>query len=215
MTLSNRRVRMALTVLTAAGLTTASACTSATTTPKDVRSEPAATATAISTATATPTASSQDATYLRQAHQSNLAEIAAGQTAEQKGNSAAVRALGQRLVTDHTALDQSLRQVATRLGVSLPATPDARQQMLAQQYATATGEAFDRLFVSTQIDGHAQAMQAGNTELSRGTSDTVKLAARSAAPVMSAHAGLLKQAADALGIPDDMSSPSPGPSPSS
>jgi predicted outer membrane protein len=151
----------------------------------------------------------QDRAYLQQAHQTNLAEIAAGTMAEQKGNSAAVKDLGKRLVTDHTNLDQTLQKAASAEGVELPTSPNAQQQTLAQQYGTATGSAFDRLFVTTQLTGHMQAMQAGQTEIADGMASPVKLAARAAAPIVAAHAALLDQTAKALNLP---LAPSPSPS---
>src|SRR3954466_9654806 len=55
------------------------------------------------TAAAQPTA--QDSGWIVVAHQSNLTEIAAGQAAQAKASSAAVRDLGQMFVQDHTAMD--------------------------------------------------------------------------------------------------------------
>jgi putative membrane protein len=61
--------------------------------------------------------SAQDTRFLRAAHQSNLAEIATGQLAQQKATNPTVRDLGARFVTDHTPLDQALQQTAAALGV--------------------------------------------------------------------------------------------------
>jgi putative membrane protein len=192
-------IAAALCALTVAGCVNGSAPT------KTRTAEPSGPASALQ---ANPI-SSQDQTYLQQAHQTNLAEIAAGTVAEQKGTSAEVRALGKRLVTDHSNLDQALQKVASSEGVALPATPNTQQQALARQYAAATGSAFDRLFITTQLAGHMQAMQAGQTEIDQGMAAPVKGAAQAAAPVIAAHTSLLNQAAKALGIPV---APSPSPS---
>lgn len=98
--------------------------------------------------------SSQDATWLKAAHQYNLTEISAGQAAQSHAASATVRNLGQMFVTDHTAGDAQLRTVAAQLGVTLPATPDATQQQQLAQASAATGTAFDALFLSSQTSGH-------------------------------------------------------------
>jgi len=160
---------------------------------------------------ASSSGSSQDAQYVMQAHQSNLAEIAAGQLAQQKGTSQAVKDLGARFVADHTTLDQSLQQVASKLGLSLPSAPNTEQQALAQQYTAASGPAFDTLFVTTQMAAHMKTMQAGQAELSSGTDATVKAAAQNAAPVIASHGTMLDQAAQSLGLPNRMASGSPSP----
>jgi predicted outer membrane protein len=138
---------------------------------------------------------------LIQAHQINVAEISAGGLARQKGASAIVRDLGTRLVTDHMKLDQTLKATATAQGVELPEALTSQQQALAAQYANASGSAFDRLFVTTQAAGHAQAMQATQAEIAAGKDSTVVAIARSALPVIESHMSLLEQAAGSLHVP--------------
>lgn len=131
--------------------------------------------------------SSQDATWLKAAHQYNLTEISAGQAAQSHAASATVRNLGQMFVTDHTAGDAQLRTVAAQLGVTLPATPDATQQQQLAQASAATGTAFDALFLSSQTSGHRQALAAGTTEISSGQDSAVLALARATAPVVQHH----------------------------
>jgi putative membrane protein len=90
--------------------------------------------------------SQQDTAFLQAAHQSNLAEIAGGTLAQQKGQSQQVKDLGARFVTDHTNLDNSLKQAAQALGVTLPDAPDADQQAVAARYQATSGTAFDTLW---------------------------------------------------------------------
>ncbi len=145
--------------------------------------------------------SSQDSTYLKAAHQSNLAEIAGGKLAQQKGDSQQVKDLGARFVTDHTTLDSALQKTASALGVDLPSAPNAAQRALAKQYQAASGSSFDALFVSTQMDAHMAAMKLGQTEIAQGSDPSVVNAAKSAAPVIAKHHTLLRDAASALGLP--------------
>jgi putative membrane protein len=145
--------------------------------------------------------SSQDSSYLKAAHQGNLAEIAGGQLAQQKASSQEVKDLGARFVADHTKLDAALQSTASALNVTLPSAPNPQQQALAARYRAASGSAFDTLFVSTQTDAHMGAMQLGQTEIAQGSDPQVKKAAQSAAPVIAAHQRLLSEAARALGIP--------------
>jgi putative membrane protein len=146
--------------------------------------------------------SDQDAAYLKAAHQSNLAEIAGGRIAQQKGNSQQVKDLGARFVADHTKLDASLRQTASALNVDLPSKPNAQQQAVAAKYGATSGSGFDSLFVSTQMDAHMAAMNLGQQELSAGADDQAKKVARSAAPVIASHHRALEDAARSLGVPD-------------
>jgi putative membrane protein len=148
--------------------------------------------------------SSQDSTYLKAAHQSNLAEIAGGTLAQQKGDSQQVKDLGARFVTDHTKLDAALKDTASALGVDLPSAPNAAQRALAARYQAASGSSFDALFVSTQMDAHMAAMKLGQTEIAQGSDSSVVKAAQSAAPVIAQHHTLLRDAASALGLPSSV-----------
>jgi putative membrane protein len=145
--------------------------------------------------------SSQDSTYLKAAHQSNLAEIAGGKLAQQKGDSQQVKDLGARFVTDHTKLDSALQDTASALGVDLPSAPNSAQQALAKRYQAASGSSFDALFVSTQMDAHMAAMTLGQKEIDQGSDSSVVKAAQSAAPIIAKHHTLLRDAASDLGLP--------------
>jgi putative membrane protein len=148
--------------------------------------------------------SDQDAAYLRSAHQSNLAEIAGGELAQQKGNSQQVKDLGARFVADHRKLDAAVTKIASALDVDLPSAPNDRQQALAARYRAASGEQFDTLFVATQMDAHMAAMAAGQKEIADGSDEQVVNGARSAAPVIAAHHELLDDAARDLGVPSSI-----------
>lgn len=146
--------------------------------------------------------SDQDTTYLRAAHQSNLAEIAGGTIAQQKAEDQQVKDLGARFVADHTKLDTALKQTASALGVTLPSAPNAEQQALAARYRAASDEQFDALFIATQMDAHMKAMRLGETEIADGTDAEAKKAAQNAAPVIASHHNALEAAARDLGVPD-------------
>lgn len=148
--------------------------------------------------------SSQDSTYLKAAHQSNLAEIAGGKIAQQKGTSKQVKDLATRFITDHTKLDAALTKTAAGLDVTLPDAPNAEQQAVAARYQATSGQQFDTLYISTQMTAHMKAMALGETEVANGTDAQAKKAATDAAPVVASHHSALEAAARDLGVPDSI-----------
>jgi putative membrane protein len=130
--------------------------------------------------------SSQDATWLVVAHQSNLTEIAAGQAA-QKSSSAAIRDLGAMFIKDHTTLDASLKTVANKYGVKLPSAPSPAQQATLKSVAAKSGAAFNSAWITTQIAGHRATAAATNTELAKGSNADVLKLARTSSPVVAHH----------------------------
>ncbi|PZF99357.1 DUF4142 domain-containing protein [Micromonospora deserti] len=145
--------------------------------------------------------SQQDTQYLQAIHQVNLFEITAGELAQQKGQNQGVKDLGEMFRTDHTQLDQTVQQTASQLGVELPSEPTADQQSVIDQLNSASGEEFDRLWVTSQLAGHVQAIQATQTEISQGSEQSVVQLAQTALPTLQAHYDELVALAEELGIP--------------
>lgn len=140
---------------------------------------------AASAASAAP--SNQDSTWMVAAHQSNLAEIAAGQVAQQQASSQSVKDTATMFIQMHTTLDASLTSGAATLGVTLPKAPSPAQQASLAQVKTQTGTAFDTAWVAQQIAGHRDALSGTQTEVSSGSDAAVLKLANTTLPVVQQH----------------------------
>ncbi|WP_181794457.1 DUF4142 domain-containing protein [Streptomyces sp. WELS2] len=152
---------------------------------------------ALATATATPataaTPGGKDTNFLQAIHQSNLAEIAAGQDARTHATTACVKRVAAVLVRDHTKLDAQGRMLARNKGVSLPAAPTAAQQrQLAAVKAHAGTSAYDPAWLKAQAEGHTQALKLIDNEISSGTDAKVRAAARAARPIVAEHLAMVR-----------------------
>lgn len=136
----------------------------------------------------------QDRTWLKAAHQANLAEITAGEIARQQGTTAEIRSLGQMITRDHVALDERLKQVAAGLGVEIPRSPSAEQQMTADQLKHSSGRSFDNQWLIAMARAHEKAIAATRTEISMGSADEVKTLAKTALPELEKHLATVKAA---------------------
>ncbi len=170
----------------------------------------AAGALALAAGPAAAAPSQQDQEWLVAAHQSNLAEIAAGQAALQQATTPAVREHGQMLIDDHTRLDAALTPVAQQLGVTLPGEPSEAQQQALAAVTAQQGAAFDRAWVESQIAGHRATLAAGQQELAAGTEQAVKDLAAASAPVVQGHLDGLLAVAQELGVPTSVPAGSGG-----
>ncbi|MGW1074762.1 DUF4142 domain-containing protein [Streptomyces sp. NPDC002537] len=92
--------------------------------------------------------SALDRDFVERVRLAGLWELPAGQQAEQRGTTAAVRRAGEHLVEGHTVLDRHVRDVAARLGVDLPSRPNAQQQRWLARLDAAHGAAYDREFTN-------------------------------------------------------------------
>ncbi|MEU9825826.1 DUF4142 domain-containing protein [Micromonospora chersina] len=157
--------------------------------------------------------STQDTQYLQAVHQVNLFEITAGNLAQQKGQNQQVKDLGKMFVTDHTQLDQTVQSTAQQLNVQLPSDPTADQQQVLDRLNNLSGAEFDKAWVTAQLAGHVQAIQATQTEISQGSEQSVVQIAQDALPVLQAHYDALVALAQTLGVPVPQTSGSGTPSP--
>lgn len=142
---------------------------------------------------ANPQVSSQDRSWLIAAHQGNLAEIASGNLAAEKGHTDAVHNAGRMLTRDHAELDSKLRPVARELGVKLPTRPNAEQQQEAKEFKSLSGTQFDQTWTHTEADGHVKTIELTEREIQSGAVPQVKQLAQSALPVLKKHLNTLQQ----------------------
>ena len=138
--------------------------------------------------------SPQDRAWLIAAHQTNLAEIAAGDLAAQSGHTESVRNAGRMLADEHRALDAKLQPLAKQLGVKLPDHPNAQQKAEMQRFQRESGMQFDRTWAHIEGDGHVLAIESTVNETLRGSSPQVKQLAAAAVPVLKKHLKVLRQA---------------------
>ncbi|MDN0197358.1 DUF4142 domain-containing protein [Streptomyces sp. S.PNR 29] len=92
--------------------------------------------------------SALDQDFLTKVRLAGLWELPAGQQAQQKGTTEAVRTAGQHLVEGHTYLDQRVRNVASRLGVALPNEAGEQQKEWLGTLDAAQGADYDRKFAN-------------------------------------------------------------------
>lgn len=135
-----------------------------------------------------------DHAWLAAAHQANLAEIQVGELAKKKGGTAAVRAAGAMLVTDHTASDTKVTRVAKELKVALPASVAPGDADAASRLSNETGPAFDHDFLATMRTGHQKVIALTRTEIAQGTVPQIKSLAQSTLPVLRKHLEELRKA---------------------
>jgi putative membrane protein len=141
--------------------------------------------------------SEQDSAWMAAAHQSNLSEIAAGNAAGAQATSETVRELGRMFVAMHTQLDADLTAAATQLGVTLPDAPTPAQQQTLASVQAQQRAAFDSAWLTAQVAGHREALQATQTEQQTGVDQQVLGLADAAEPVVAQHLTALEAAVSA------------------
>lgn len=89
-----------------------------------------------------------DRDFVTKVRLAGLWELPAGELAERKGTTGAVRTAGKHLVDGHTTLDTHDRVVATQLGLPLPNEPNEQQEQWLATLRASQGQDFDREFAN-------------------------------------------------------------------
>ncbi len=95
----------------------------------------------------------------------NQVDIDAGKLAESKAQSADVKAFAERMVTDHTAVNKSAKQLVQKLQVTPEpnATSESLQKGGDQNLATLkklSGAAFDKAYIDHEVTYHEAVLNA-------------------------------------------------------
>ena len=90
------------------------------------------------------------------------AEIKLGQLAAERAANPEVKQFGRRMVADHQKASAELKQVASKMSVTLPAQPDEKQQELADRLSKLKGAEFDREYMKAMVDGHEELRRSSN-----------------------------------------------------
>ncbi len=155
----------------------------------------ALTALPVASGMAAATLSAQDQTFIQQAALGGLSEVQAGQLAESKAQTPAVKQFGQHMIADHTPNNQELATLATQKGVTAPTKLDAFHAQQAASLQIQTGAAFDKAYIADEIAGHQQMAQLMQDEIASGTDPDLKAFAQKTMPVVQEHLTMAQQLA--------------------
>ena len=142
----------------------------------------------------------QDKMFLHKAAEGGMAEIQLGQLAAQKGGSDVVKQFGQKMVEDHTRLNDQLKPIAASLGVAEPKQLSKTDQAEYDKLNSVSGDAFDNEYITTMVKDHRKDLHEFRNEQSATTNPDLKMAVAQAEQVISQHLSMIESIAQQKGI---------------
>ena len=136
-----------------------------------------------------------DTMFMREAAAASLAEIQAGRIALDKGSSAQVKQLAQRIIDDHTKANDQLMSIAQRKQVTLPAAPTPMQKREADHLSTLSGASFDQAYAKAMVKDHRKAIKLFGMESRNGSDADLKQFASTTLPALKQHLQMAEQVA--------------------
>ena len=133
------------------------------------------------------------ASFVMNAAQSDMYEIAAGKMAASKATSADLKKFGTMMVEAHTATTAGLKAAIAKGGVKVtpPTAPDAEHQAMLDELKAKTGADFDATYLAQQRTAHTKALSLMQEYAASGDNDALKAFAADTAPKVQSHLDML------------------------
>jgi putative membrane protein len=131
--------------------------------------------------------SAQDRDFVKRAAIGGMAEVEEGKLATQHAQSDAVKNFGQQMVTDHTKINADLQAIASRIGVTPPATLDKEHAAMLQRLGKLSGPQFDRSYMQDQVSEHRKTISLFEKEDKSGQNAELKTFATNTLPTLRRH----------------------------
>lgn len=144
--------------------------------------------------------SNNDASFFKHAAEGGMAEVNAGNLAQEKGSSQAVKDFGAMMVKDHSAANEKLKSLAAAQGIKLPTSPSLAQQASAKELKMKSGDSFDKSYIKNQIKAHEQTVALFQKEIDSGKNASAQQFASATLPTIQMHLSKINQIAAAAGI---------------
>lgn len=123
--------------------------------------------------------------FMKQAMQSDMAEIQMGKLAQEKGADQQVKDFGQTLVNDHQQNLDKAKSLAQTIGMTPPDSVSAEQKATYNKLSKLSGRQFDREFAQHMVQDHKKDI----TEFERESKKSGDVAnfAQDTLPVLKKH----------------------------
>ncbi|MGA8597574.1 MAG: DUF4142 domain-containing protein [Bryobacteraceae bacterium] len=133
-----------------------------------------------------------DKKFIKEAAMGGIAEVELGKIAEQKASSDQVKQFAQKMVTDHTKVNDQLKQIASQANVTIPDQLGKKFQSRIEKLNKLSGADFDKAYIKDQLKDHKEDVSAFQSESQNGTIPTVQQFASQTLPTLEQHLELAK-----------------------
>jgi putative membrane protein len=137
--------------------------------------------------------------FIRHAASANLMEIRLGQLAQSRASNEAVKQFGQRMVTDHTQMQNQLTATATQNGQTFTPSLDSQHQQEISSVERMSGQDFDRAYMNLMIRGHQQDVNEFQSRSRSASSAQIRNLASFNLPMLQQHLSLAVQVGNQVG----------------
>lgn len=128
-----------------------------------------------------------DASFYKHIAEGGIAEVDAGNLAEEKATDPKVKDFAGMMVKDHTAANDKLKALADSKGIKLPTSASVAQMATEAKLKVLSGQTFDDSYIKGQVKAHQQTIALLKKEIASGQDADAKSFAQSILPTVRSH----------------------------
>jgi putative membrane protein len=151
-----------------------------------------ATGAAVGATSAATMGSHDTGAFVSNASQSDLYEIEAAKIAQTRSKNPDIKAFAKQMITDHTALMNSMKPLAQAAGQTPADKLDQRRQGFIDNLKSASDADFDKTYVDQQVAAHEEALSLMQGYAKDGSDAGLKGGASKAIPKVQMHLDKIK-----------------------
>jgi len=142
----------------------------------------------------------KDKKFVHKAAEGGMAEIQLSQLALQKAGSDDVKQFAQKMVDDHTMLNDSMKPIADQMGVKVPTKLAKKDQAEYDKLNGMSGDAFDKEYLAYMVKDHHKDLREFRQEDATAGDPALKTAVDKGTSVIQEHTQMVEQLAKSKGV---------------
>ncbi len=136
----------------------------------------------------------RDNDFAMAAADGGMAEVEFSRLAQNKGTAASVKDLANMMVKDHTAANNELKAMATKMGLSLPTALSERNKQKHDNLSNMSGAEFDEAYTDIMLKDHNATIALFEGQASGGMNAEMKAWAAGKLPALKHHLEMVNSA---------------------
>jgi putative membrane protein len=145
------------------------------------------------------TEKSADHSFVMKAAEGGMAEVELGKLAASKGSSEQVKQFGQKMVDDHSKVNDELKTLAQNKNITLPTDLNSKDKSTKKKLEKLSGAEFDRAYMQAMVKDHSTDVSEFRKEANSGKDPDVKAFAAKTLPTLENHLKLAQDGNKAVG----------------
>jgi putative membrane protein len=134
-----------------------------------------------------------DAKFAVDAADGGLAEVELGKLAQQKATTLQLKKFGAMMVSDHSMINEKMKNIAKDKGITLPQVTGEYRQKIVKDLSDKSGKDFDRAYLTTMIKDHKEDIKTFEAAIKELRDTDLRTFASANLPILKKHLSAIQK----------------------